>query len=226
MNRIYALRPNINIIKKPINWENIGLCLGNGHIKFGSEGAVLEFAKNRVMKGLTAKVPHEVFVGWKDCEVLGVWKGDRESVSLSEDLPEGTSGMHGHITDTPLSPQDYKFFMLENYKEAIALCTSGKYSKITRLNSEDANNELTEKKIMKIYKKARRLEYLLIFEFICKEIGVFFKTLGRNIMNEEFYSDFITFYYKDSAIAGQKLCAFWDRHSGEEMGAIFETDLR
>ena len=105
---------------RKINPAKLGYVLKDGTIKFASRDAVLEYAKNMVKKGFYAKEPHEVAVSWKNNRILSVIHGQFSRVKQPKNLPNGCSSMHGHLTEAPISPDDYMYMMFKNNKEEIA----------------------------------------------------------------------------------------------------------
>lgn len=223
MNRLIMMgKP---IINKSLNWSNIGYVLKDGTIQFASEEAVFNFAKNAVQRGLKSKIPYERNVFWKNRRVLAISDGNKYRVKISKDLPEDVSSMHGHVTESPLSTQDYIAMMCNNHKEEIAMCPSGNYSKFTRI--EDSNTISTQRKIAKIYKKGIRHERLEAFKGVCNTLRFIATLIFKKIRGVEINeSEFLNFRKKMTARATKNGVHFWEELSGEKMGAIFESNLK
>ena len=180
MNKLMMIRkPFIN---QSANWNNLGYVLKDGTINFASRDTLLEYAKNTVQKGLHAENPYEVYVAWKDNRILGVTKGTRRCVHKPKNLPEGSSGMHGHIREVPISPMDYLKMMVDNSQEEIALCPSGRYSRIVKLNGENNNLKTTQRKIVKTYKALKTNNQISNFMHICKLVPLLIKIFGKKLL--------------------------------------------
>ena len=167
---------------RKINPKNLGYVLKDGTIQFASKGAVFEYAQNMVKKGFNAKEPHEVAVSWKNNRILAVTHGKFSRVKQPKNLPNGCSSMHGHLLECPISPDDYMYMMFKNNKEEIALCPSGRYSRIIRLSGENINYTSTQKKCIKTYMKLKKIEFLSAAEIICKQMPLAIKNLGKKLI--------------------------------------------
>lgn len=237
MNRLIML--GTPVINKPMNWNNLGLVLKDGTINFASRDAVLEYAKNQVKKGLHAKEPYEVYVAWKDNRVLGVTKGTRRSVNKPKNLPEGCSGMHGHVRELPISEQDYLMMMLDNAYEEIALCPSGRYSRIVKLDGEDINLETTQRKVLKTYKSLKRAAQISKFIHTC-QLKPFLvklyctKLIGSKINNKDYnrycnklieYCNKLIEFDKKVTADSSKLVKNIFEKLGPESGVQYESNL-
>lgn len=214
---------------RKINPAKLGYVLKDGTIQFASRDAVLEYAKNMVKKGFNAKDPHEVGVVWKNNRILAVAHGDFQEVKFSKKLPNGCSSMHGHLLEGPLSPIDYASMMLKNYKESIALCPSGRYSRIVRLPGENINYTSTQIKCIKTYKELKKIENLLIIDTMFKSIKLAIKNFGRrqigikkpNSDSQEFNK---IFNEKCAPSLSRRVAETFER-LGPESGVRYESNL-
>ncbi len=213
---------------RKINPKKLGYVLKDGTIQFASRDAVLEYAKNMIKKGFYAKEPHEVGVVWKNNRILSVTHGDDQSVKLPKTIQNGCSSMHGHLQEVPISPADYANMMLRNDKEAIALCPSGRYSRIVRLQGENINYTSTQRKFMKTFKALKKAELLSGTEGLCKLIPLAMKSVAKRLIGIKTNIDSSEF----NKIFNEKCAPSWASRTaetfkklGQESGVRYDSNL-
>ena len=216
---------------KKINPKKLGYVLKDGTIRFASKDAVLGYAKNMVKKGFNAKEPHEIGVIWKNNRILSVTHGNFDSVKRPQNLPNGCSSMHGHLHEIPISSVDYGGMMFRNDKETIALCPSGRYSRIVKLQGENINYKSTQIKVLKTYKMLEIAELLSALEAKFKLMPLVTKNfvkrlIGINKTNSDVPSDEMTkvINKKCAPSLARRVAKIFEK-LGQESGVRYESNL-
>lgn len=214
---------------RKINPKKLGYVLKDGTIQFASRDAVLEYAKNMVKKGFYAKEPHEVGVVWKNNRILAVAHGDFQGVKFPQKLPNECSVMHGHLLEGPISPVDYASMMFRNGKEEIALCPSGRYSRIVRLPRENMTHKSTQIKCVRTYKELKKIENLLIIDTMFKSIKLAIKNFGRRLIGikktNNDSQEFNKIFNEKCAPSLARRVAETFKKLGHESGVRYESNL-
>ena len=216
---------------RKINPAKLGYVLKDGTIQFASRDAVLEYAKNMVKKGFNAKEPHEVGVAWKNNRILAVAHGDFQGVKFPQKLPNECSVMHGHLLEGPISPVDYVSMMFRNGKEEIALCPSGRYSRIVRLPRENMTHKSTQIKCVRTYKELEKVELLSALEVKFKLMPLAIKNFAKRLIgikntNSDVPSEeWIKMFNKKCAPSLARRVAETFKKLGHESGVRYESNL-
>ena len=136
MSKISAIQKGISYLlwktpKGKIDPKTLGYVLPNGNINFQSKESAYNYAKNCVMKALKSEEPYERGLVIKGNTIVADVHGVKNEVTFADDLDLwGTTIVHGHPDNTPISLGDAPMLLCNGARKMVAINKNGEFSSL------------------------------------------------------------------------------------------------
>ena len=139
MSKISAVQKGISYLlwnapKGKVNPKTLGYVLPNGNINFQTKESAYNYAKNCVMKALKSENPYERGLVIKGNTIVADVHGSQNEIRFADELDLwGTTIVHGHPDNTPISLGDAPLIVSNRAKKMVAINKNGEYSSLKLL---------------------------------------------------------------------------------------------